>query len=161
MPQTRSEVVKFVRHKVGADSLTQMTDYFKEHADDHGNLWGSEKPPKFVSDMVLLAFLKDLKGVGYRALIEQISFGYKITHLSLEHNIQLVRQTLADWADSVIQLGNLADLKHDSARAGLKPRVKNANIWMDSSDFRTQGKRSMSRKDRWWSYKENSPARRH
>lgn len=154
-------MTKFVRKKIGQATLAECTNFVKENENHYGSFWGMEMPRQHLADMVLLSFLKDLTGQGYKSIIEDIDFKYKITHKSLKHNVQKVRRTLFDWAINQIQVGNLTEWKQAARTTGLKSRVKYANVWFDSTDFRTQGRSSVSRKSSWWSYKENSPGRRY
>ena len=68
---------------------------------------------------------------------------------------------MAAWGKEQITLGKVEDWKQASVRCTFKDPVKNANLFMDSSDFRLKGKCNTSRKDSKWSFKCNSPDQRY
>ena len=149
MTKKRTEIYQFMNKKLGKELIEELISYCEAHNYDHGNLWGLQQPSKFLSDMVYLMLYKDFKNIGYCAVEEELDFSYKITHNSLQHNIQVIRLRLSDWAENQFHLGNLDEWKHTAADCGLKSKVKNANLWVDSTDFRTTGRSTMSKKSSW------------
>ncbi len=78
-----------------------------------------------------------------------------------------MKKFLYEWSETIITLQSFEDLEKNSKSLQLtKVPKKNrhekikVHLLLDSCDFRMKGKSSISRKDRYWSWKCNSPARR-
>jgi hypothetical protein len=124
-------------------------------------LWGEKQPRQFLKHMVILAHYKDAFKVGFQRLVKNIDFGYKITHKSLQKNIERLRPVIKRWAQTQLNLGTVHDWNQAVRNCGLQGEVKEANMWMDSTDFPLEGIKSVSRKSPDWSYKLNRPGRRY
>jgi hypothetical protein len=121
-------------------------------------LWGMTQPHNFKTHMLIGLLYRDLFGVGYGSVVENVNFGYSITEKSFHTNCKRIRQILRSWAADQIRLGTASEWRRAAARSGLQNPVENANLWIDSSDFRLAGRSSVKKTDPSWSYKENSPA---
>jgi len=159
----KKEVTKIV----GADCLRDIIKYTKEHLLTE-YLYGDKKEtPQYPVYYALLAIFKDGFAIGYDALRQRIPAAFQCSKESLLHNIQLARKKLYRYSKAQIMLGSISELTKKSRTVKLdtvpthdrtgKTRV---HLWIDSTDVRMIGRRSMSKKDSMWSYKENSPARR-
>ena len=124
-------------------------------------LWGEQQPRNFVSNMVTLVLYKDAFKIGYQKLVKRVKLSYKITHKSLQHNAEVLRLLMKEWSKKHITLGSESDWNQAVHNCGFKGEIKNANLWMDSTDIPLEGRKSISRKDIRWSYKLNSPGRRY
>jgi hypothetical protein len=107
-----------------------------------------------------ITLYKDLKYVGYDALKYGIENWLKIAKKTLQHNVQAMRSTLEEFGKENITRGTILDWKHAARHLDLPKSVKNATLWMDSSDFKVWSKGGFSRKDEFFSRKENSLARK-
>ena len=90
-----------------------------------------------------VAVLKDKTRIGYCALARLISSWFKITPKSLEHNQHLVREMWAQWADQQIVLGTLRSRQVAGRGISKKKLVKGVTLWIDSTDFRLEGRRKV------------------
>lgn len=154
----RFQVRNKVKAKVGEELLDELVEYVK---DDEPNLWGEQQPPDhFQEDMVLLTIYKDMTGDGFEKLEKDIDFGYKITHQSLHHNIQVLRDVLREYALENMKVGTLHAWKKAAKKCGLGAQVQDANLWMDSTDIRILKQKGYGKRSTKWSYKSNYPGRR-
>jgi hypothetical protein len=111
--------------------------------------------------MVTLSLYKDAYKFGYRRLVKYVNLNYKITHKSLQKNIERIRRVMKSRAKTQLVLGTARDWNNAVRNCGLKGAVKDVNLGMDSTDFPLEGVRSVNRKDTKWSYKLNRPGRRY
>jgi hypothetical protein len=125
------------------------------------SLWGEQQPRHFLRHMVTLSLYKDAYKVGYQRLVKSVNLNFKITHKSLQKNIERIRRVMKLWAKSQLVLGTSRDWNNAVRNCGLKGVVKDVNLWMDSTDFPLEGVKSVSRKGSKWSYKLNRPGRRY
>ena len=123
-------------------------------------MWGQEKGRNFVKNQTLVVLYKLIEGIGFSKLKEEVDFGGPMSKNSLEHNFQRIVELLEQWGRSKVRLGKIEDWKKANRRVSQDVDENIPHLWIDSSDFRLIGKRSISRSDPSWSYKENSPGRR-
>jgi hypothetical protein len=120
-------------------------------------LWASERCNKFTELVLYATLLKDLKGWSYEKICSHVKETQHFVKKTLAHNCQVVRKKLRDWSKTVLVTPSTAILKRRAKRINRPKPCEDVTIWMDSTECRTSGKNSMSRKDPWWSYKCNSP----
>ena len=154
----RSEVKRQVLEHINENIYVDIEQYV---VNSTIQLWGIDQPKTFKKDILLLTLYKDIFGVGYHHVAERIKFEYKITDHSLRHNVSVMRPVLEEWAKGKISVGNVQSWKTAAHNSNFGKLVEDANLFMDSSDFRLQGKVSTSRKSDTWSYKCNSPGSRY
>jgi hypothetical protein len=152
--QVQQELYTRVSQKVVSEIIT----YIKAQKP---SLWGEQQPRPFLSHTVTLVLYKDAFKIGYQRLLKRVKLSYKITHKSLQHNAEVLRRIMKEWAQQHIILGSETDWNQAVRHCDLKGDVKDANLWMDSTDVPEEGKRSVSRKDPRWSFKLNGPGRRY
>jgi hypothetical protein len=100
----KSEVKRTVQRKIHENVYEDIENFIKN---SEVTFWGIDQPPSFKKDMLLLTLYKDLFGVGYHALVDEICFNFKITDHSLRHNVSKMRPLLNKWAEGKILPGNL------------------------------------------------------
>lgn len=156
---SRNAIKKKLLSVCSEQTLKEMISYVEN---DPPSLWGMEKPPKFIGDMVILTLWKDLTGKGFRAIEEEINFRYPITHSSLEHNVPLVRKKLRQWSIQYINSGDKKQWKNAAGKANLpEGPLSDTTIWADSTDFPIVGTKSTKKSGDSWSYKLNGRGRRY
>ena len=153
-----SEIIRRVENKIGDETLQVINEAVVVNLKQ---LWGYDKPASFEKDQILLTVYKDLFGLSFRDVVNNINIGYQITEHSFKHNVPIVREALSNWANGEIRVGNLAEWKEAASKTRFGNRVADANLWMDSSDYPIVGKSSTSRKSPQWSYKLNGVGRRY
>lgn len=124
------------------------------------SLWGIEQPRDFLKCALYLLLFKEIHAIGYNQLLHSVRDWHNCSEDSFKHNLQTLRTLLGEWGKEQIILGTKSDWDRNAKRIPMGRRVKGINLWIDSSDFRLKGRRSVSRKDPSWSYKCNSPAHR-
>ena len=124
-------------------------------------LWGEQKPRYFLFKMIVLAFYKDTFRIGYKKLISQINLHFKISHHSFNENTQRLRKIFKKWAETKIILGDSVSWNYAVRNCNFKGIIKDANLWIDSTDFPIIGYKGLSKKDESWSYKLNHSGRRY
>lgn len=149
----KKQVLKRVRH----DQFQEMLDAVKKMK---AVLWGVEQRRDFDRRCLIWTLYKDIKGVGYHTLIEDTKDWMPATIRSVRHNTHSIRKTLGNWARKKISLGDYTEWKNAARNVRKSAAVEEALFSLDSSDFRLKGRRTVSRKDRSWSFKEDSPAQR-
>lgn len=153
------EVIKNkVISTLGENTFKNILQFAKN---ENLSLWGEQKPRNFLEINLVLTIYKDLTGMGYNNIINNISLNFNLNHKSFQHNAKSLRVVLAKWGKSTIQLGMIQDWKAAVRDVDLDPLLTNACLWMDSSDFPKQRRGKTSRKDPDWSYKLNRPGRRY
>lgn len=85
------------------DELIQLV------VDASPRLWGEQKPRHFIAGNVLLTLYKDLYGVSYDFLVENVRLGFRISKFSLLHNVPIIRFLLAEWGHVKTPVGMNAD----------------------------------------------------
>jgi hypothetical protein len=85
------------------------------------------------------------------SLADDLSF---IADKSLRHNTQLIRKSLATWAEAHVAREDLAAWQHHARHLCLPKEVTAANLRMDSTDTKIQKKKTVKgKKSPWYSYK--------
>eukprot|EP01133_Synstelium_polycarpum_P020418 gene20418-24500_t len=152
---------------VGEDVIRAV----ESHADrnlDTKYLYGDKKgDARFSRYVSLLAIYKDVRGYGYDSLRKRISKSFHMSKESILHNVKAGRRSNYRWAKNHLKVPSVKTLNKDSKVIYLEqvPTADNhgrtkVNLWMDSTDVRMVGRRSMSKKHPNWSFKGNSPGRR-
>jgi hypothetical protein len=85
--------------------------------------------------MVTLSLYKDAYKVGYQRLVKSVNLNYKITHKSLQKNIERIRRVMKLWAKTQLVLGASRDWNNAVRNCRLKGIVKDVDLWMDLIDF--------------------------
>ena len=75
-------------------------------------------------------------------------------------NVKLVWRALGKWVKSVISVDDHRHLGCVAAKTQRPPPLGAVVLWIDSTDFRIKGKRSVHRDKSQWSHKLKSPGRR-
>lgn len=159
MPRSNKKPIQtVVTKKIPRTIVKELIEYVVSHPPD---FHGMERPYTFVQDMVWIALYKDVSGDGYSLIEEKIEFGYHIGHNALRKNVKEIRKCLHQWANEELTLGNLADWKHAAKYVTFPNPIGKVHLWIDSSDFRLEGKSSAHKSDNEWSFKEISPAQRY
>lgn len=126
-------------------------------------LWGLEKPDEFENMCLNIMLYHDATGLGFSVIERQLKRGGTkyYGHHSMLHNSQVLRKALDGWANQQFLVGD-RNSWDEAARNGRFPAsIGDANLWIDSVDYRIKGKQSASRKGPQWSYKLNAPGRRY
>jgi len=124
------------------------------------NLWGYQKDQRnFKENMLYVSLYKDIVDIGYGRLFTLVSF-LNISQKSLRHNVKQIRFALKDYADLLITLGDVYLWNRSMSKVKKGKKINDANLMIDSSDFKITGKSNTSTKSSTWSWKENGPAQR-
>lgn len=163
MPRQRTlreeELVEVVQSEIKEQVLTEMFNFLERQ---QLNLWGAYKAKSdFLFIMMITTLYADKKGIGEQKLLKKIRNLAQISLTSLQRNMYLIRKALSQWGQEHIILGDASQWRAVARGAVSDPEVKDANLWMDSVDFRLKGRRLKKKKDPSWSYKEDSPAQRY
>ncbi|KAL6075868.1 hypothetical protein QOT17_003178 [Balamuthia mandrillaris] len=121
-----------------------------------------QKVLRRVKKETLAAITKyDLTGQGYNSLHDEVRPWLGVSAKSLQHNTKVLRQVMAKWGRRQIKWGRQEAWK----RAGVQVRrpkwLEKVNLTMDSTDLKKEGRRTISKKDDCWSFKENRPGCRY
>lgn len=157
MPLTYNDVKERVHAGVPVRAFRSVYDYV---SGKELSLWGAVKPRNFLRMTLYVVLYKDLLGIGYNKLYNQIKGWYASSHSSLRHNTRLLRTECGCWGRRQIKVGTPSEWNGAARHVPRSKDLRGVNLWVDSSDFRLKGRSSVSRKDDMWSYKENSPAQR-
>lgn len=150
----KKQVLKRMRHQT-------LQSVFKQIRKFKPAFWGTQRPRNFQKKVVVAALYKDMYGVSFGNITQEISRWLKADVKTHSHNFKICRKIFSHWAAAKIKLGSLDEWKK-TTQATIPKAVKDPpHLFMDSSDFRQSGKKSMSRKDTSWSYKCNGPGRRY
>lgn len=134
-----------------------------QNARDEGTLtlWGEHQPRNFARQMTILCLYKYVTRQGYTLVCNRTSRWHKLTTRSVRVNCQRILKLLGTFSRAKIELGNYTDWRYAARRARVPKKLEGTNLGMDSKDFPFAGKRKMSRKGPWWSYKVNGPGVRY
>lgn len=151
--KVKSRVWKIVPKKI----FQELLEFVKM-----GNplLWGMTRPRAFLEKSLYVTLFKIITGKGNNKLAEKIRAWYKISHKSIAHNAKILFGILGKWGKSKIVLGTSSDWNRVVRNSNFMKAVSDTNLWMDSTDFPMEGKRTISKKSEDWSFKCNSPGRR-
>jgi len=160
-------LTKEVLNNFGEDSLLEIIPHARKNLQAKF-LYGDKKEAKnFGVYYTLLCIYKDATAKGYDKLLTMIPTPFRSSKESILHNIRCARKMLFKWSKLKISIQSLKKLKEHSKPIILDTvptedkhgKIK-VHMWMDSTDVRVRGKRSISKKDPYWSFKENGPGRR-
>jgi len=152
MPKSYKDILNTVSKKIGRNCLEALSTYVHRK---NPSLWGEIKRKDFIRRSLVIALYKDLESVGYCKLRNEVHSWYPPTAKSLLNNQKKLRVICANWAKKQIRMPTVAVLRHRSQTAKLPLEVEDTVGWMDSTDFRLEGKRKTSRKHSSWSFKAN------
>jgi hypothetical protein len=124
------------------------------------SLWGTIRPRGFKEGMVMLTIYKDLYGIGYVKLQKKVKEWANLSVDSLHHNICAVRIELRRWANNILKPLAIDQLIKSARKTERPPPCSKVTFWIDSSDFKKKGKRSVHKKKYQWSQKLKGPWRR-
>lgn len=155
---TSIKLKEAVIKKLGRDTFKDLMSFISQH---NPRLWGEQKPKNFLQTNVILALYKDLFKIGYTRMMKEVKLSFRLHHKSLAHNTKILRALFGLWGRGKIQKGTLTDWKKIGAGAGLTGKLKNVNLWIDSTDVALTGRRTTKKKSPDWSYKCNGPGRRY
>ncbi len=158
MRLNQCELKAAVGRRIRPLTLQSLINFVKKQ---NPALWGQGRTDTFVHDTILLALYKDLYNKGYHGLFDSVKLWYPTSHKSLGHNTKVLRKIFAKWARQQIVLGTLREWQETAKPERFKGEHKLVYLWLDTSNFRLDGKASASRKNSNWSYKTNSPAQRY
>ena len=154
---TFDQIRSFVHTLVKEKTCRNMKNFIQSH-DQQVTWWAEIKPRSWKNKVFYLGMYKRATGVGYEKLQKLIHSWWHINHKSLQHNtVELFRLSRL-WAKKHIHLGDDAEWKAAARNVDIPNCVKEGRLFLDSSDFRREGKRTISKKSDSWSYKEDSPA---
>jgi hypothetical protein len=105
----------FVVGRVGRKAYASMLRHISAHTPV---LWGLEQEKDFVEATMCYTLYMDLKRCGIVAFINKVgsSLGFKLTPRSVLHNVNKIRQVLANWADERLMLGDHDDWDRAAVR---------------------------------------------
>jgi len=152
------QVKRYVEQNLKNDQINKILNYVVKR---EPKLWGEQKGSRnFVQNMVFLTIYKDLYNVGFVRLSNQLE-DINLYDKTLRFNVQKIRKYLAKWAKKKFNIGDAFLWDKSMRKRKLGSKIKQANLIVDSADFRLSGKSSTSTKDSTWSYKEVGPAQRY
>lgn len=123
-------------------------------------LWSTDKPKNLEELCLVLALHHDMDGKGWRWIKDTYSLPCRLSAVSMIHNARQIRWAARPWTDRFIRLGS-KDEWRDSFDFDEPPVwCRLPTLWIDSVDIRYQKWRGCSRKEDYWSYKENGPGLR-
>ena len=123
-------------------------------------LWGATRPHNFKKGMIFATLLKDIQGLGYLKLRKKFVEYSDLSNEAMQHNVKLVRCALGKWAQTVVTADDIRRLGQAASKTQRPPPLSSVVLWIDSTDFRVKGKRSVHRDKSQWSHKLRSPGRR-
>jgi hypothetical protein len=126
----------------------------------NGAICGSLQPPKASSAITLVTLYKDIHGIGYDALRKHIHPFWDLSNEAIQRNIKYVRTELRRWANQIIEPEDTKDLTRLATQTNRPSPCENVILWVDSSDFRIKGKRSLHKKKKDYAKRLKSPGRR-
>jgi hypothetical protein len=128
------------------------------------DLWGTGAHRTLIDTYLPLLLYHDLTGTGYNkmeAMLEKGKERGNIGHHSMDNNSKVLRKALEPWANAQIELGSADVWNEAQSRCHFPDPFKDTNIWVDSTDFRLDGKSSTHPTSDTWSFKLNAPGRRY
>lgn len=151
------DIKKKVDKVLSARVHTEIINFVKAKSP---RLWASQQPNNFLQRNVTLTLYKDISGIGYKRIHAMVDIGSTWTHKCFTHNVQVLRPLMKQWAESKLYLGFVEDWNMAARNVRTDSKLNRPNLWMDSSDFGLQKWKGCSKKELYWSYKKNRPARR-
>jgi hypothetical protein len=157
MPSVFQQLKRDVIDVLRSSLMTRLSKFisFTEKA-----LWGSNRPAKSFQMVLYITIWKDIRGLGYDALRKYIAPFWKMGNVALQHNVKYVRSELRRWANTIIRPEDPVRLERLAARTNRPTPCEKVTLWMDSTDFRIKGKRSLHKSKMHYAKKLQSPGRR-
>jgi len=156
MVKTLADIKRAVQRKLKKKTINNLKNYIKKK---NLSLWGESKDRLFVDKTFWIALYRLLYNEGYQKVLADVNF-YRVSTDSFVHNVRELTHHFSDWSKKQVVKGSCSDWNKQVRNVSFKKAVKDANLWVDSSDFTRIGKKSVSKKSRYWSYKNNAPALR-
>mgnify|MGYP005853465407 CR=1 FL=1 len=103
--------------------------------------------------MLMITLYKDLKGISYNKLKNELEGTFQLSVNSYHHNVYAVREALRCWSKNVLTVPQLDKLKAIARGQVQAKSFPNVQLWMDSTEFRLIGNRSMHATNPYWSKK--------
>ena len=130
---------------------------FKENVNrEITKLWGQHKKTTAVRNYYYLALYHDITGTGYNELSISVKNWFKTSGNSIRVNTKRIREFLYYWSEQYIESGNLQDWNNAASTIKTKKELGEVNLWIDSTDFKLEGKGTVSKSSIDWSFKKNS-----
>jgi len=102
-----------------------------------------------------------MKALGINHMVKNINLErYKLSNNSMEHNTNLTRELLYDWAKLHILLGKFQEWKHAARNCDFAAEVLDTNLWLDSTDISIERRPDRGPSSRHWSGKLGRPGSR-
>ena len=134
MDLTENQLYRSVERRVAPDIMNECVNKIFSKGI---NLWGHNNGDRnFVKFVTYLAVYKDLHNLSYKNLAQSVSLGDK----TLRVNQSKVRNKLKNWAKKQIRVGNANEWDKAIRRKRLGKRIKDVNLMIDSTDFKSRGK---------------------
>ena len=146
-----------VRSRIGSSRLKAI---LKGVELDPAKLWATERPRNFVHGIILITLYKDLTASSYRDLKKEVEGWAHFSNEGLQHNVHKCRIALKKWADSILVPQASPRLVCMANKTQRPDGLDKVVLWVDSTDFRVKGKRSVHKDKKKWSHKLGSPGRR-
>jgi mannosyltransferase OCH1-like enzyme len=133
---------EIIKNKVistlGENTFKNILQFAKN---ENPSLWREQKPHNFLEINLVLTIYKDLTGMAYNNIINNVSLNFNLNHKSFQHNAKSLRVVLTKWKNSTIQLDTTQDWKTAVRDVDLDPLLTNARLWMDLCNFSKAKKR--------------------
>jgi len=123
-------------------------------------LWATQRPRNFVLGMMMITLYKDMTATSYSTLRKEVAGWTMMSNDGIQHNVKKCRAALLKWAKKVLTPQAPTKLSRLASRSNRPEGLEGVVLWIDSTDFRTKGKRSVHKKKEHWSHKLRSPGRR-
>ena len=143
--------------EIGAWIVHKILKEIKLNVDE---LWGLSKHRFWKITTIMITIYRDLFGLSFDKLLQQIHLIYKVSKKTLERNIHKCRYQLKEWASSVLKIVSSNRLKKHGQLFNSQFFVGKVTLWADSTEFRIKGKSKTSRFSTTWSHKLNGPGRK-
>ena len=141
MKITITQLKTIVSKVVPKEKFGELLSYVT-HAEP--KLWGEDKPKNFIELTLYIILYKWLSGKGNTVVAQSVSQWLKTSHQSIDHNSKKLALVLSIWGRSQIKLFSPEERRTLLQRVTFKKPVEGVTLWMDSTDFRTTGLRSVS-----------------
>ena len=157
MPNVLRQIRDELHESIGHPALRAI---LKEVQVNELKLWGAIRPRNFIKGMILATLLKDVQGLGFLKLRKRLAEWNQLSNEAIQHNVKVVRQALGKWAATIITADDAGRLGRVASKTQRPPPLDSVVLWIDSTDFRVKGKRSIHKDKTLWSYKLKAPGRR-
>lgn len=137
---SKKELKKLILKAVPHDRFTVILAFLIRK---DPKLWGEDRPNTFIEDTLLIILYKWLTGLGNTAVAVAVSGWLKTSNQSMGHNSKHIASILAIWGRAQITPITPTEREALLGRVQLKKPLTGTTLWMDSTDFRTTGKKSV------------------